>query len=127
MQDSEYTAAALRTEHTPQILTKVDTETNLDRLLHGSIGLATEAGELQDAVKRDLIYGQPLDRVNVIEECGDVLWYLVLILTAVGSTLEEAKARNIAKLRKRYPEKFTEAQALNRDYTEERQALEGDA
>jgi len=119
---NEYQRDALRTENTP-LFTKDDRV--LSRLLHGSIGIATEVGELQDALKKHLIYGKPLDNVNVMEECGDLLWYIALTLDAAGYTMEHAMERNISKLRKRFPEKFTEVEALNRNLDTERGALEG--
>ncbi len=95
------------------------------KLIHYLIGVGTEAGELQDAMKKMLIYNKPLDRVNVIEEVGDVLWYLSRTLSLVGSSFEEAMERNNAKLKKRYGDKFTEYAALNRDLETERKILEG--
>lgn len=88
-------------------------------LVHSIIGIATEAGELLE------IFDKPeFDRTNFIEEVGDVLWYIAIGLNAVGSTFEEAQRINIAKLRKRYPEKFTEYDANNRDLKGEREVLE---
>lgn len=50
------------------------------RLLHGVIGLVTESGELLDTIKKSLFYGKPLDKTNLIEELGDLLWYISLII-----------------------------------------------
>ena len=94
------------------------------RQLHAAIGLSTEAGELTDAFKKALFYGKPLDRVNVIEEAGDLLWYLALLFDSLGSSFEEAADKVIAKLRARYPEKFSGELALNRDLVTERAVLE---
>ena len=47
------------------------------RLMHAKEGIVTEAGELADQFKRHIFYRQPLDRLNVIEELGDVLFVLV--------------------------------------------------
>jgi NTP pyrophosphatase (non-canonical NTP hydrolase) len=95
------------------------------QLLHGTMGVCTESGELMDAVKRFLIYGKPTDVTNIMEEVGDMFWYLALIARCCGFTFEEAKAKNIAKLRARYPEKFTELAALNRNLDAELKALGG--
>lgn len=93
-------------------------------LLHAAMGLATESGEVVDAIKKHLFYGKPIDRVNLIEEAGDVLWYLALLLDTIGVPFEEAMDVNIAKLRERFPDKFGGFEALNRDLTAERQVLE---
>lgn len=94
------------------------------RLLHAAMGLTTESGELFDALKRHLVYGKPLDRTNLIEEAGDILWYLALLLDTVHSDFDEAMEKNVAKLKARFGEKFTEAAALDRDLNKEREALE---
>lgn len=89
------------------------------KLVHGMIGLAGETGELADAVKRHVYYGQPLDVVNVVEECGDCLWYLAEVLEAVGADFDKV----IRKLKARYPEKFDAARAADRDLGAERKEL----
>lgn len=93
------------------------------QFLHAVLGLGTEVGELQDALKRWLIYGKPIDKVNVVEELGDLFWYAALLARELGVSFEDVMARNIAKLKKRYPDGFTEHDALNRDLTAERDAL----
>jgi len=95
------------------------------RLLHASIGITTESGELADTLKKHIFYGKPLDTVNAIEEVGDLLWYAALACEALGTTLEDAMERNIVKLKARYPEKFEAQRAIERDLTAERAALEG--
>lgn len=139
MTPNEYQQLALRTEHTPLFIQDPNLDKPIDRehsplavvpsqyarLMHAALGACTEVGELQDAIKKNLIYGKPFDGVNVMEECGDVLWYLALALDAAGFTLEYCMQRNIDKLRKRFPDKFTQDRALTRDLDAERAALEG--
>lgn len=98
------------------------------RLLHGAIGLATEAGELLDQVKKHVYYGKPLDRANVLEECCDTLWYVVLALDSQGFTLEQAMGTLKDKLEQRYAQRrFTASEAFNRDLQSERAILEAGA
>lgn len=59
------------------------------RLLHGAIGLVTETAELLDSLKKTIFYGKPLDKVNIIEELGDILWYLSLVLKDRGITYDQ--------------------------------------
>lgn len=92
--------------------------------LHYSLGLCTEAAEIADAFKKHIAYGKQLDRVNIVEECGDLLWYLSCLLASVESNLSEAMEKNMAKLNKRYPAGFTEESAINRNLQEERTELE---
>lgn len=71
-------------------------------LLHMSIGVAGEGGELLDAVKKRVIYRKELDRENVIEELGDLEFYMEGLRQALGITREECLDANITKLGKRY-------------------------
>jgi NTP pyrophosphatase (non-canonical NTP hydrolase) len=128
MNGDEYQRLALRTEYTPDVINHVSAELDklgMSRLIHGMIGVCTEAGELQDMVKKFLIYNKRFDPVNVLEECGDLLWYISLTLDSCGFTMDECMRRNIEKLRKRYPDKFSFDAANNRDLDAERAVLEG--
>lgn len=94
-------------------------------LLHGIMGIVTEAGELMDAMKKHIIYGAPIDQVNIREELGDVMFYWALICRLYGWDPHEVLQINIDKLKARFPDKFNEVDALNRDLTKERGILEG--
>ena len=84
-------------------------------LWHHATGCATEAGELLDAAKKVAIYNKPVDRENVIEELGDLEFYMQGIRANLGITREECLAHNIAKLTKRYPKgTFDNADAVAR-------------
>lgn len=89
-------------------------------ILHGILGCATESAELFE----QFLTGK-YDPVNIKEECGDILWYIAMLGRATGFTIEECMETNIAKLRKRFGEKFTEYDANNRDLNAEREVLEG--
>lgn len=94
------------------------------RLLHGIIGIATEAGEMLEALRQG-IEGGVFDLTNVAEEVGDNQWYAAAILRALKTNFESVQRTNIAKLRARFPNKFTEFDANNRNLHAERQILEG--
>ena len=96
------------------------------RIVHAIIGLTTESGELQDAIKKNMFYGAKLDLVNHKEEAGDVLWYLAVLIDALGTTFEEVSNVNISKLKARYPDKFDPERALNRNLDKEREILENE-
>lgn len=81
------------------------------RLLHAQIGLSGEVGELADAIKKNVMYGKPLDITNLKEECGDVLWYMAILLDEIGSSFDEVMAINDAKLKVRYPNGYTDKNA----------------
>jgi NTP pyrophosphatase (non-canonical NTP hydrolase) len=73
------------------------------RLALYALGLAGEAGEVSDEIKKHLFHDKPLDRAHLLNECGDVLWYLDRILWAIDATFEDAMVANDAKLAERYP------------------------
>ncbi len=135
MDNKTYKKSALRT-NTPdyrgvsdRVIGKAETfnstydSKNLD-LLHASMGLSTEAAEFTDALKKHIFYGKELDETNLKEEIGDILWYAAIALEALGADFESVMQTNIDKLSARYPEKFTEELAENRDLAKEREILE---
>lgn len=94
------------------------------KIMHGIIGLLTEAGELASALLAWYYETDgKLDLVNLGEELGDNQWYVAEVLSGAGIRLSEVMQANIAKLRIRYPNKFTEYDAENRDIERERTSL----
>ncbi len=83
-------------------------------LNHAALGLTGEAGEFADAIKKHIIYSQPLDNANCIEELGDILWYCALAAEALGVDLDEVAALNISKLKLRYPDVYSDLYAKKR-------------
>jgi len=71
-------------------------------MLHMAVGISGEAGELLDAVKKATIYKKPIDRDNVIEELGDLEFYMEGLRQNLGITRQETLDANIAKLSVRY-------------------------
>ena len=96
------------------IFTTWDENDDTLRLLHAAMGLGTEAGEFADDLKKHIFYGKELDPEHLKEELGDLLWYLGIAADVLGTSVQDLMRDNIAKLRKRYPEKFTEQDALDR-------------
>ena len=165
-----------------------------EHIMHMALGIAGEMGEIIDALKKHHIYGKILDQANIVEEVGDVAYYVAGLLsmtpelletledgqltvdletlaTAQQHTLhsvlslnlgfatiledivdpidegfvdhvegcvytlhalvlllnidlEQALDINIAKLAKRYGDKYSDYNAINRDLTAERKILE---
>lgn len=96
---------------------------DLVRLLHGVMGKVTEDGELIEALFKSS--NGETDSVNWMEELGDGDWYSAIIADTLDFELDEARDRVIAKLKKRFPDRFTENSAINRDIEKERETLEG--
>jgi NTP pyrophosphatase (non-canonical NTP hydrolase) len=82
--------------------------------LHMAIGVSGEAGELLDTIKKFAIYQKPVDFTNLVEELGDIEFYLEGIRQAFSLDREDILKANIEKLRKRYGEKYTNAAAQRR-------------
>ncbi len=84
-------------------------------LWHAATGVVGEAGELIDAVKKHVVYSKALDRENVIEELGDLEFYMEQLRQNLSISREETLAHNIAKLSKRYEGlRYTDAAAALR-------------
>ena len=128
MKTSEYIQNAIKTESRDfDAIGGRLQEVENQRLLHGGIGLATEAGEFLDALKKHIFYGKEIDKVNLREEMGDLFWYCAIIADQLEVDFQEVMERNITKLKARYGEKFTEERANTRDLETEREILEGRA
>jgi hypothetical protein len=93
-------------------------------IIHAIIGKATEAGELLELLHKTAVNGEAFDVANAGEEVGDGFWYDALLARACGLTFDGIQRTNIAKLRHRFPDRFTEYDANNRDLFGERRILE---
>ena len=78
------------------------------------MGLAGEIGEVIDIMKKHIYQGKELDITDVIEEVGDVLWYIANFCNINNITMDECMESNIKKLRKRFPNGFTTKDANER-------------
>lgn len=121
MKPQEYVRLAIRSESmkdhtmmTPGML----------RLIHAAFGLQTESAEFTDILKKAIFYGAEIDRTNVLEEMGDILWYMAIIIVYYNTSFEQVMEANIAKLQKRYPHQFDEVMAKVRNLDSEREILE---
>ena len=92
-------------------------------VLHGAIGIITEAGEIAEYLLK-WAEGNPFDRVNVLEESGDVSWYVVRTLRGIGVSLDDSNRANIDKLRGRHGAAFDVFRDANRDLNAEQSKLE---
>lgn len=93
-------------------------------LLHAAMGVVTESGEVMDMLKKHFFYGKELDITNLLEESGDIFWYVAIICRLTGKSFEDIQLMNIKKLQKRFPNGFTEKDAIDRDVASERKVLE---
>lgn len=92
-----------------------NTDTARDKLLNAALGLSGEVGEVNDAIKKHLFQGHALDKGHLIEEAGDVAWYLAELAVALETPLSEILLANLAKLQKRYPNGFEAERSVHRE------------
>ena len=84
--------------------------------LHMAIGISGEAGELLDAIKKWAIYGKPIDMQNVIEELGDLEFYMEGLRQALLIARQDTIDQNMAKLSVRYASGgYSNAEAISRN------------
>ena len=79
---------------------------NIQRLLTAAVGLSAEGGEFMEIVKKMVFQGKPWNddnREHLIIELGDAMWYVMQACSALDVSLEDVVAKNVDKLKKRYP------------------------
>ena len=72
-------------------------------LLYPALGLAGEAGEVAEKVKKIIRDDKDIEseRKNIARELGDVLWYVSAVARDIGYTLGGIADLNIEKLQSR--------------------------
>lgn len=110
MNMNEYQALAKRTSNTTA---------KSDKLENALLGLSGEVGELCDHYKKYMYQGHDIDYDHMIEEAGDVLWYLSELADGLDISLEDIAIRNIEKLAKRYPKGFDPERSMHREGQDE--------
>ena len=98
---NEYEKLAMRTGQTDR--------RGSEKLLNACLGLAGESGEVCDIVKKHMYQCHNIDVDDLVNELGDVLWYIVLACDTIGISLEDVMKKNIEKLERRYPNNVFEA------------------
>jgi|GEM_PF-610370 len=102
---NKYQTDALRTANTKKS----------DLLINGVLGLNGEAGEVADLIKKWKFQGHLIPKDDLIEELGDILWYVAITAEAIDVSLGEVAFRNIEKLKKRFPNGFSVERSVNRE------------
>lgn len=102
----EYQELAMRTANNEVV--------GYDRLRNAAYGLNGEAGEVIDILKKHEFQGHELDYNKIVDELGDVMWYVALACNALGTTMEDIMLHNVNKLRNRYPEGFDSERSIHR-------------
>lgn len=84
-------------------------------LVHAALGIGGEAGEVVDLVKKHWAYEKPLDTDKVVEEVGDVLFYVQALCNEIGVSPSFILQKNVEKLSRRFPTgSYSNQQAIDR-------------
>ena len=83
-------------------------------IVWNAIGLAGEAGEVVDNIKKAIFHQHGLNQTQLMKEIGDVMWYVAGLCTKLGFSLEDVMQQNIDKLIERYPNGYSSEASKNR-------------
>lgn len=89
----------------------------IPELITAADGIASEAGEIGEIVKKMKWQGKPLNeenRFHLKREAGDLMFYAMVMCLALGYTAEEIIDENYEKLNARYKGQFTVEESENR-------------
>lgn len=117
----EYEELAMRTndrKSTDRIMNLIESHDwnaeDIGGILNASLGLSGEVGEINDMIKKWAFHGHGLSMEEAEKEIGDILWYVAMMCRSFGFDMQAIAEQNIAKLKKRYPEGFSEEASRNR-------------
>ena len=86
-----------------------------EEITHAALGIAGEAGEIVELLKKRVIYGKTLDIKEVIKEVGDLRFYLEALCNTLDISDQEVLQANANKLATRYKDlTYSPEQALSR-------------
>lgn len=87
---------------------------SFEQVSNYALGLVSEAAEVTDQVKKELFHGHSPNRDKIKDELSDVMWYISNLAGMYDIGLKEIAVHNIEKLKKRYPNGFSESASINR-------------
>ena len=76
--------------------------------MNWALGIAGEAGEYCELIKKSEFHGKMLNKDHAKKELGDILYYVAAAATNLGIDLSSVAQANVDKLRARYPNGFVE-------------------
>lgn len=100
-----YQLLARRTQNTELCL--------FDKRLHAAFGINAEAGEIASLFQH-YYQGAEISKDKVLDELGDLLWFVSELCDMYNTSIMEVMRRNIAKLEKRYPDGFDAIRSAHR-------------
>jgi NTP pyrophosphatase (non-canonical NTP hydrolase) len=95
--------------------TRIHYDDIVEEMVSSAMGIAGEAGEYCDIVKKEVWHKHPMDHDKKVKELGDLMFYIAWSADVLGYTLEEVCLINQAKLKDRYPNGFDVEKSVNRE------------
>jgi len=77
-----------------------------------ALGLAGEAGEVVELVKKRIFHGKVIPDKEIFAERGDILWYLAGICDLLGTNIRHVAVGNLIKLYERYPDIYPDPDSV---------------
>ncbi len=93
-------------------------------LVEASMSMATEVNEIIENIRNAEFRGEPVDRANIMEEVGDLMWIVGELITRLDLDFTEILNLNQQKLALRYKDGLTPEESKYRDKAAERQIFE---
>lgn len=92
-----------------------------DEVLNWVVGLAEEVGEIMNHIKHTYWGNEPINKVEMAKEIGDVLWYTAALSTSLGINLSTTATLNVEKLEHRFGSgNFSESESQARHSLEKK-------
>ena len=88
--------------------------TRSEASMNWALGIAGEAGEYCEIIKKSEFHGKTLNKDHAKKELGDILYYVAMAASNLNINLEEVAQANVDKLRARYPDGFEEGGGIRR-------------
>jgi NTP pyrophosphatase (non-canonical NTP hydrolase) len=93
-----------------KITAKKDFANKNEEIMTWGLGISGEAGDVASCIKKTFAHGND-QKEGIRENVGDVLWYAAMICNFFEWDFQEILEENLEKLKKRYPEGFTDKDA----------------
>jgi NTP pyrophosphatase (non-canonical NTP hydrolase) len=108
----EYQRLAART-----LIDRPDFEISDDNfmIVWNALGLAGEAGEVVDHIKKGIMHQRGIDREYIKRELGDLAWYFAGLCTNFGFAMSDVFETNVRKLEARYPDGYSAERSAVRE------------
>ncbi len=93
-----------------EMTARKDFETPKEEIMTWGLGVTGEAGDVASCIKKTFMHDND-QKEGIKENIGDVMWYIAMICNFFDWDMQKILDGNVEKLKKRYPEGFSEKNA----------------